>query len=73
MKIVLSHILNNLKANPNHIYLWVVTEPDGSTVSIRIGYDEAVEWCIEYANEHDGMVPCFTNSIETFLGYAPVK
>lgn len=70
----LNKVIDALRSNPNHIYAWIITTPDGSeNTSIKIGLAEAREWCEDYASYHGGMVPCWFNSIETFLGYAPIK
>ncbi len=64
-----------LKECEKEIYVWVVTSPDGSeNVSLRVGYAQAVEWAVDYANRHGkGFVPMFYSGSEVFLGYPCVK
>lgn len=66
-------VIDVLKNHPDNIWVWVITQPGRTeNTSINIRYSTAVDWCIEYANKHNGEVPCFITANEIFLGYAPV-
>ena len=55
------------------IYVWVITSIDGSRVtSLKVPFEAACSWCLQYANNNGGQVPVFFATKEIFLGYAPV-
>jgi len=75
MRHPLAKVIEALNKSPDSIYVWVITQPGRTeNTSIRISWPVAVEWCINYANTHNGEVPCYflIGGGTIFLGYAPV-
>lgn len=68
----LFEVLRILMNHQQNIYVWVVTKPDATEcISIKVPYDTARDWCIEYSNAHKGVVPSFVSGNDIFLGYMP--
>ncbi len=67
----LEEVLKTLKECENEIYVWVITQPNGSeSVSLKVPLDAAVDWCQNYAISHsDALVPCWYSGHDVFLGY----
>lgn len=68
-------VLNYISQNPTEIYVWVYLGEYEQGIktnrSIKVGYEEAVEWCKGVARDNGGTVPAFFSNKTVFLGRYP--
>lgn len=60
-------LLDALNNNKKNIFVWVPVKVDERR-PIRVTYPEAMDWVINVAKEHDGVVPYLIGTNEVFLG-----
>ena len=69
----LPEVVEWLKKSKEQIFVWVVVRENKRSILMRIGYTEALEWCITCADREMGLIPfCRNGNGDVFLGIMPL-